>query len=357
MRRFKAIYLAIILAVLWIGAGCAAYFLLLSPQFAKNKGIAAKWDTANTALAAAQTTATTSASTYPTNAAKLIENYRLFHTIQATMPKLYDMKTLYSGKESEGLKYLYQAMGHGAWIRELKQWTRGYGLQNQPYVLSGTLGYEPTLTSVRMVTVPFGTQTFTAVGYADLINKVRNRYGYKHFPLVISGAPPVVNTKPSQPTAQSGAPTPGGGSMPGGMTPGTPQAGVPFTGQAVNTQPPTNGMPGQMAPAGGTTPGTAAPGGGTPATPTTSVGSAGALVITVNRDDPRYTPSRPILKMSYDATGALFTRGWDPNQATIAGDIQNAKSWMAAPPAVPPVSPPNEFPKILFFFGGRSEVK
>ena len=37
MKRFKAIYLILILAFLWIGAAVAAYMLLLSPEITKTK--------------------------------------------------------------------------------------------------------------------------------------------------------------------------------------------------------------------------------------------------------------------------------------------------------------------------------
>ena len=219
--------------------------------------------------------------------------------------------------------------------------------KNPTYTLSGTLGYEDTLTSVPMVEVPFSTQTFTAYGYADLINKVRKSYGYNHFPLVIAGAGiGASTTNAPAPAAQSGTPSPG-------MTPGTPPTEWLFSRTKQQHAAADQWyhrtqylvLEHQLAPVDGGAVSTAPAGGG------------GALVITVLRDHPRYNPNRPLLQMKYEAKGAFITRGWDPNQDTIASDIQNAKSWISAPPAVPPVQDPSEFPKILFFFGGQTKVE
>lgn len=368
MRKFKALYLMIILGVVWVGAGVASYFLLLSPELDKQKKASEDWNTAYQAVQQEETKAKQSETAYTTNATLLIDNYRKFNAIAATMPRVYNMDAMYKNRQREGLNYLYETMVTGRMIGEIERWMRGYpNLRGLPGVsYAGTLGYEDTFTSVKTVQVDFGTQTLRAYGYADLINKFRKLYGYRHFPLIIKGgsggatasatAPgaPGMSGAPSgmsgAPSGMSGAPGMNGAPPPPPVNSGpVMQRGDLLAAQAAGA-PPAPPAPGGGAPGGNPSPG--APG-GDPAAGAASSGGAGSFTITVHPEDPRHTMNKPSLTLTYSATGAFFTRGWDPNGElpVVRGYIDEAKVYKVNPPKLAVPIPPSEYPKILWFFG------
>ncbi|HEX2951954.1 MAG TPA: hypothetical protein VHV83_20660 [Armatimonadota bacterium] len=358
-KKFKALYLIIILAVLWIGAGVAAYQLLIKPQTEKTNKAAQDWKASSDAMKTSMTTAQQKQSTYPVNAAKLIDGYRVFHAIQSTMPNIYDMKEAYAGKDREGLRQLYLAMGTGRLTGELKRWTSRYHLSNAPkYIFTGILGYEDTLTEVKMVQVPFDKQTFVAYGYADLIHKIQGRYGYAHFPLIIAG---LQDAGAAGGAGAPGAAAPGAAPAGGpGMPPPAPAAPAPPPAAPQQMQAvPTGGSAGMAAPVPADPSMGGAPGGAPGAAPTdgAAAASAGTFTITVDRKNRHHTSAKPALVMNYTAKGAFLTRGWDPNGATVANDLASAKLWINNPPKVPVETPAVNFPLIFGFIGTRPDVQ
>ena len=367
----------------------------------------------NTAI----TTAQAAYGSFASDLQTFVTKNNRFHEIQETQPDIYSMTERFDKSrglamdgtpiDQKGLRLLYKWMAAKKYTKELRKWVRGYNVNFKndfAYNFStGPMGFEDTFTAVRLVEVDFGSQDMVAYGYPDLLNKINSRTGYKYFPLLISGAtsaaaeqpsaagpnslPASGNTIPVGPGGPAANPTgvmPGGGSapMPSG---GVPQASTSYENQrtassAMTTTSPTV-MRGQAGgappppPGGSTIPG-AAPG-GTPATPPGSNpnatpgaapggapggtaaaggGSFGTLTITVDRTNRRHSSRKPALKISYNAKGYFFTRGWDPNLDAptdfkkVQDDLAYAKLHRNSPEA-PPASPMIEAgPSVFFMF-------
>jgi hypothetical protein len=422
----------IILGVLWVGAGVAAYFLILGPENQKLAAASSAYETAKQAVPADNAIASAKKA-YTDNSRVLLEQHALFVAIQERMPDIYDMTAKYTDQR-EGLRVQYQLMGTQKLIKALKSWTKGYKLGNPvQYSFTGTEGFEPLLTDVKMVKVPFSDQTFTAVGYSDLIHKVKQSYGYKNFPLIMATASKPTTLPVAAATANVGVGAfqrgMGGGRFPGmggagmfpggaGMFPGgAGGAAIPppwmsgpvgmkkgalidagaYRGNQSETSPSTEQMQAIPRPGGGPAgaspmggppgggmgggghggppgmgggpgsspfsaagPGASPFGGGAPAGMGGGAGSGsgsgtgGSYLILVDRSDPRYKPSKPILRMNYSAAGAFFTKGWDPVAQT---DLDKAKTTVQAPPTAPTKPTPAPFPGLFFgLIGGRADV-
>lgn len=417
MKRFKAIYLILILAFVWIGAAVAAYMLLLSPEITKTKEEGTKYDTALSEMNTSITAAQAAYGNYASDLQTFVTRNNRFHEIQETQPDIYSMTERFdksrglamdgSPIDQKGLRLLYKWMAAKKYTSELRKWVKGYNVSFQndfAYNFSaGPMGFEDTFTAVRLVEVDFGQQDMVAYGYPELLNKINDRTGYKYFPLLISGAvaaaaPPPGSEAGGMPA--SGGTTPGGMPASGGTTPGgmpasggttpvgpggmpripppppTPQSSTSLNnnyrtanssvnsvpsvmrGQA-GAPPPTNPAPTGAAPP---TDPNAAPPGTTPVDPGAAGGAAagsgsfGTLTITVDRTNRRHTSRKPALKISYNAKGYFFTKGWDPNLDSpsdfqkVQADLAYAKLHRNSPEA-PPASPVGEAgPTVLFLF-------
>jgi len=89
-------------------------------------------------------------------------------------------------EERKKLYYWYYTMATGQLIRELNEWSKGFHLTKPPkFTYTGTLGYEPTLTSVKLVSIDFGSQEFKAFGFPQLLKQIAEQTGYRYFPLII----------------------------------------------------------------------------------------------------------------------------------------------------------------------------
>ena len=381
MKRFKAIYLMLILGFLWIGAAVAAYMLLLSPEIQLTKDAATKYESALGEMNSAITTAQTAYQNYGVDLQAFVDKNNRFHKIQETQPAIYSMSERFEKSrglamdgmpmDQKGLRLLYQWMAAKKYTNELRKWVRGYNVKfENDFVYNfntGPMGYEDTFTSVRLVEVNFGTQEMVAFGYQDLLSKINQRTGYKYFPMIISGASAPA---PEAPPAGPGGEAPVDGVMPPtgmpGNNPGA-QAMPPPVGARMNSPspalmrgqvgPPPADAPGggEMAPPPGGSGGEGAPGAGG-AEGGASAGSFGTLTITVDRTNRRHTSSRPALQIHYNAKGYFFTRGWDPNLDSptdfkrVQDDLEYAKMHRNSP-EVPQASPDlPEGPPIFLFF-------
>ncbi len=202
MRRIKVIYLIPVALVLLIGIGFAFYYLLLKPQIEAVKDAQGKWASAKSDLAKLEPSYQASLDDEGKSAQKIYEDNYRFHVIQETMPKIYDVKSTplnellkstpafkFDEKWSDDRKklyYWYYTMATGQLIRELNGWTKGFHLKDPPeFTFSGTLGYESTLPSVKLVSIAFAQQKFKALGYPQLLKEVAAQTGYNYFPLII----------------------------------------------------------------------------------------------------------------------------------------------------------------------------
>ncbi len=212
MRRLKVIYLIPVALVLLIGAGFAFYYLLLKPQIVAVQDAQSSWATAKEDLKKLEPKYKDSLDDEVKSAQKLYADYYIFHEIQNTMPAIYDVKEAplnellakapafkYDVKWSDDRKKLYwwyYLMATGQLVTELNKWTKGFhgltftGANGKPsnvpvYKYAGTLGFESSLPSVKLVCVDFGTQHFKAVGYQQLLKEIAAQTGYGYFPLII----------------------------------------------------------------------------------------------------------------------------------------------------------------------------
>ena len=375
LRRLKAWYFIIAFGVLWLGGGIFGYLQLVAPAINADKTNATAYktacDDANTSYQKAQASFTA----YPVDAQNYLTVHRQFQSIQSTMPDIYDMKTVYGtdeAKQREGLRLLYQWMLHGKYKNELVKWAKGYKLLTNKHKFddfAGILGYEDTFTSIHLVQVDFGEQDLTAYGYGDLMSKLQQRFGYAHFPLLITAATS---------SAASGAAGGGAAGGPAGGAAGGP-AGGPAGGAASG---PSGGPMG--GPAGGAGNGAAMPnhapaamlganapngppkGGGAPSSapsPAPAGGGAsagggaggdssfGTLTITANPDDKHSTPSKPALQVAYNAKGYFFLKGWDPD-TDVTNHVTAASANLRAGKALPTLAPGTTPPFVLGFLFG-----
>jgi len=207
MRRFRAIYLVIIFIVVVIGAGFAGYYWMILPNIDKVTKSQSEWKASRSAMKEVESSYEQSLQAQVDNSKQLFNNYHIFAKMQAQMPPIYNMKEYYTGREREGLRKWYIDMGTGKVIKDLNSWVRGFHL-NKAYSVEfsqGPLGFEDSLTDVKIVKVNFGDITVTAHGYPDLINKLQRMSGYGYFPLIIEPAGKkvditVVQTDPKKPT-------------------------------------------------------------------------------------------------------------------------------------------------------------
>lgn len=190
MRRLKAIYLVPVALVLLIGAGFAFYYFLLDKQIAAVKVAQSDWTSARDACAASEGTYEQSLVNQRKAAQKIFEDYYRFRQVQNQMPAILNVKEVYGNgsqqQKRQGLVYWYKVMGTGQLITELSRWAKGYKLPTPVrFSYTGTLGYEDTFPSAKLVGINFGPQTFRAYGYANLLNQINRQTGYNYFPLVI----------------------------------------------------------------------------------------------------------------------------------------------------------------------------
>ena len=211
MRRLKALYFLPVALVLLIGAGFAFYYLLLKPRMEAVKEAQAAWVTARDATDKAKKDYQPSLQKQVSASQKIFDDYHRFHVIQEKMPLIFDLKDapydmikatmqkVVNLKGADGLTqpdrkklyYLYSIMGTGQMLKELYRWQSGFSLQApENYSLGDDknppiLGYETTFADAKLINVKFGKQTFTALGYADLLRQINQQTGYSYFPLII----------------------------------------------------------------------------------------------------------------------------------------------------------------------------
>lgn len=187
MRRIKAIYLIPVCLVLLIGAAVASYYFLFKPQLEKVDQARKAWEAARAACAQEEGDYQKALDEQVVYAKQIFYDYHEFQEIQKTMPAVYNMKERFAGKEKEGIYEWYRIMGEGRMIRELNRWVRSFHQPSAPtFTYSGTMGYENTLPSAKMVSVDFGSMKFSKRGLGNLLNSLRRVTGHNYFPMIIS---------------------------------------------------------------------------------------------------------------------------------------------------------------------------
>lgn len=274
MKKFKALYLIIIYAVLVIGLGVAAWMMVLVPKHVAWKKEYTSWQTASASIQNTQGTIATAKGAYTANATALINNYKQFNALLATMPRIDDLGAVYSTSKDDALRAYYSIITTGAWDKEAKRWVSGFKLKN-PIAFSaysGTPGFDSSIIQdIQMVNLGFSQQTITGYGFRDLLNKIRVLNGYSSFPLIIAVNPPgtaAASSAGAGAGAGENAPSSGYGSglgpppaSTGGQNSGAPSGSgtsSPQTGPLPGHQdsaPPAGAGPGSTAPQTGPLPG------------------------------------------------------------------------------------------------------
>ena len=192
LRRIKAIYIIPVALVLLIGAAIGSFYVLFKPQMEKVDAARKTWDDAKKAAQAAEGGYQASIDDQVKYSGLILKGFKNFHQIQDTMPQIDNLKEVYTGKDRDGLRAWYKMWGTGQYIGELNHWVQGFHLQtDKPITFSFSkdkLGYEDTLSSLKLIEVPFGTIKFEKKGYNNLLNAIAQTTGYGYFPLIIDSS-------------------------------------------------------------------------------------------------------------------------------------------------------------------------
>lgn len=200
MRRIKAIYLIPVFLVLLIGAAAAAYYFLFKPQLELVDKARKDWDAARAGCVQEEGPGDTlyqqAYDDKKKYALQIVTDYFKFQKIQQSMPAIFDMKDLYTGKTKEGIYRWYKIMGTGQMIAELNRWARSFHLPKPPSfdgTYTATLGYEDSLPSAKIVMVDFpDDQQYMVRGFGNLTNAIRRTVGHGYFPLIMHLPDPIV---------------------------------------------------------------------------------------------------------------------------------------------------------------------
>jgi len=298
-------------------------------------------------------------------AKEFVNDFRVFHTIQNTMPNIICLSEVFADRPDEGVRVMYQIMGDGRYIRELNNWVHSFKLQGklpaslktfEELLAQSILGFEDTLPTSTIIHVPFDTeQKIVAYGYPDLLDKVRKLTGngsYCPFYITCKGETfikKVDNAASPAPTTPGAQPAPPSGTTP--SNPGTPSSPTPPAKQDIISQISGHRTAGLLLAQGpgGSAPSTSTPPagiGGTPSAPGTPPGTAPTTPggtpggdaaagggtdtscgpITIAVDMRPYSPSKPKLTFTYTADAYFMLRGWDPygNPKEVVAKVKEA---------------------------------
>ena len=318
LRKIKAYYILIFVVLAAGGGGYFLYTKDIQPKLAALRTAADNWKTAKTAAEEAHSGIESIMDSYQTNADLYLENLESFEIIQSKQPLVYNYASLKATDPDNALRQLYDDLTSNRLVNVLTRWSRVYpNVSNPPiFSFSGIIGYEDTLTDVRLIDMDFGQQVYTGRGFADLIRKVENSYGRGNTPQIITGV-----------VGDAQANTGGGGAPP----PASPSTDA-------------SGMAGS-------------PDGGQPPAQSAAPTNAGTFVIRVERSNQNHRSNLPFLTMNVNMRGSFFTRGWNPDENSVMNK-EKALEWLEEVPTAPTKNmPTEEFPKILFFFGDNPETK
>lgn len=187
MRRLKAIYLVPVFLVLMIGGAAAAYYFLFKPQLEKVKVARGAWETARATCMQEENGYQKALDDRAIAAKTIFDGYHTFSQIKDRMPNIVSMKDLPGYDDKQKLVMYYKIWATGAVVKELNRWARSFHLPSTPEFsfAEATLGYEESLPSVKIISVPMGSQKYRVRGLPNLLNAIRRTTGVGYFPLII----------------------------------------------------------------------------------------------------------------------------------------------------------------------------